>query len=233
MIENHPSIEIEKFAKDVKSALQGNADVELFPSVGTIGDLSTVSKAVVNVSVVSIYIDETSFRSQADHATITEAVYSALAEHPKCKDVFTLGNYTVAVFDTPFKSDIDEVLDSVGKVNTLVKLVNKIYPSSSQLVVYIGMNYGKALLLKSIGGDEPHYVWSGDAVSTAIRLSSPNEERKKETEDTYVNKVYASFTIFNNLKEDYKKLFTKVSSKDYYEATPVNIAMNKWINANV
>lgn len=226
MIDNHSSIEIEKFANDVKIALQRSAEVEEFQNMGEIGDLSSFSKGVVHVAVVSVYIKEDSYRSHADRATITESIYAALAEHPKCKDIFSLGNFIVAVYDTPFKNDIDSVLDCVGKVNALFNLVNKIYGQSMHpnLVRGIGMNYGKALLVKSMEGDVPQYVWSGEAVNTATTLSE-----QAATDD----KVYASFTIFNNLKEDYQKLFKQVPFEDYYEATPVNIVMNKWINANV
>ena len=226
MIESHTSIEIEKFANNVKNALLRNPDVEELQNMGEIGDLSSFSKAVVLVAVASIYIKADSFRSQSDRATITEAIYAVLSEHPKCKDIFSLGNYIVAVFDTPFKNDIDAMLDCVGKVTALFNLANKIYGQSmhAKLVYGVGMNYGKALLVKSMEGDNPKFVWSGDAIGAASTLS------EKATSDS---KVYASFTIFNNLKEDYQKLFNKVPFDDYYEATPVNILMTKWINANV
>lgn len=36
-----------------------------------------------------------------------------------------MGNHVVAIFDTPFKTDIDSTLDCVGKANTLFNLVEK------------------------------------------------------------------------------------------------------------
>ena len=226
MIVNHPSIEIEKFANDVKNALQRNQEVEEHQNMGEVSDFSSFSRAVFYVTVVSVYIEEPSFHSQSDRATITEAVYAALSENTRCKDVFSLGSYIVGIFDTPFKSDIDSALDSVGKVKALFNLVNKVYGQTigTELTSGIGMNYGKALLVKSISGEYPQYVWSGEAVSVATKLSQ---------EASQADKVYAAFTIYNNLKEDYQKLFSKVLLGDCYEATPVNIVMNKWINANV
>ena len=226
MIDNHPSIEIEKFATDVKSALLRNSDVEEFQNMGEIADMVSFRNAVVNVTAVSIYIQGTSYRSQADCATVTEAIFTALSEHSKCKDIVSLGSYIVAVFDTAFKNDIDAALDCVGKVTALFNLVNKIYGQTMHpgISYGVGMNYGKALLTKSMGGENPQYVWSGDAITVATRLSEKASSEKK---------VYASYTIFNNLKEDYQKLFSKAFIENYYEATPVNIARNKWINANV
>ena len=94
----------------------------------------------------------------------------------------------------------------------------------SNLTYGVGMNYAKALLTKSIEGEVPQFTWSGDAITGAMELSERASHDKK---------VCASFTIYNNLKEDYQKLFTKALLEAHYEATPVNIAMNKWINANV
>lgn len=226
MIEKHPSVDIETFASKVKNSLQRNTEVDQFQSMSEIDDMSTFSKAVVYVTAVSVYVEEASYRSQADRATITEAVYTALSEHPKCKDVISLGSYIVGIFNTAFKNEIDSALDSVGKVMALFGLANKIYGQAmhADLTYGVGMNYAKALLTKSTGGDDPQYSWSGDAITVAMKLSEDASHGKK---------VYASFTIYNNLKEEYQKLFTKVLFGDYYEATPVNIAMNKWINANV
>ena len=226
MIDSHPSVEIDKFASDVKNALQRNSDVEEYQNLGEISDLSAIGSAVVYATVVSVYIEENSYRSQSDRATITQAVYTALAENPCCKDVFSLGNKIVGIFNSPFKSDIDSALDSVGKVNALFNLVNKIYRQSMHgtLTCGIGMSYGKVLMVKSLDGEHPQYAWSGEAVSVATKLSTSTSGRAED-------KVCASFSIYNNLKEDYQKLFSRVTG--YYEATPVNIAMNKWINANV
>lgn len=226
MIENHPSIEIEKFSNDVKNALQRNSDIEEYQHLGEIGDLTSFSKGVVYMTTVSVYIKEESYRSLSDRATITKAIYTALAEYSKCKDVFSLGNYIVAVYDTPFKSDIDAALDCVGKVNALFNLVNKIYSQAmhSRMEYGIGMNYGKVLLVNSIGGEAPQFAWSGDVLNAATTLSE---------QASVSNRVFASYTIYNNLKDDYQKLFKRTTFKDYYEATPVNIAMDKWINANV
>ncbi len=226
MIESHRSVEIDKFASDVKNALQRTSDVEEYQNLGEISDLSAIGSAVVYATVVSVYIKEDSYRSQSDRATITKAVYIALAENTRCKDIFSLGNYIIGIFNSPFKSDIDSALDSVGKVKALFNLVNKVYGQSLQspLTCGIGMSYGKVLMIKSLDGERPQYAWSGEAVSDATRLSE-----KASVED----RVCASFSIYNNLKEDYQKLFSKALLEGHYEATPVNIAMNKWINANV
>ena len=228
MIEFHQTIDIDKYAGSIKSALLGNKEIKYYQNIGEIDDWSAFNKGIVNVSVVSVCVDWSDTRSLLDRITIIKAIYEAFCEHPKCKDVLAISDFIVAVFDTPFKIDIDAVLNCVGKINAVFNLVDKIYERSpgDKYVRGIGMYYGKALLMKSIDGEKPEFCWNGEAIDMAVNLS-------KEAKSDDKRKVYASYTIYNNLKEDYQKLFTGVSLENYYKADPVNIALNKWIYANV
>lgn len=227
MIEVHQTIDVNQYSGSIKAALLDNTDVEVFQSFGEIRDLSAFDKGIVYVSVVSVYVDWANSGKQGDRATILKAIYEAFNEHPKCLDIHSLGSYVVAIFDTPFKTDINTILDCVGKVTAMFNLVDKVieHPTITRFTRGIGMNYGKALLVKCLSGEKPEYSWLGEAVGIAIKYS---EEAKLST-----RRVRASYTIYNNLKEDYQKLFSSVSLNNTYEADPVNIAMNKWINANV
>ncbi len=228
MIDFHQTIDIDKYAGSIKSALLGNEEIKDYPNIGEIDDWSVFDKGIVNVSVVSVCIDWSDTRRLTDRVTITKAIYDAFCEHSKCKDVISLGEFIVAIFDTPFKTDIDAVLNCVGKINAVFNLEDKVYerPTNDKFVRGVGMCYGKSLLMKSLGGDDPKYCWNGEAINMAIKLS-------KEAKSDGIRKVYASYTIYNNLKGDYQKMFTRDSLENYYKADPVNIALDKWIHANV
>lgn len=228
MIEFHQTIDIDQYAGSIRSALLGNEEIKVFQNIGEIDDWSVFNKGIVNVSIVSVCVDWSDTKSLSERVTITKAIYEAFCEHSKCKDILSLGDYIVAIFDTPFKTDIDAVLNCVGKINAVFNLVDEVdeRAPNDKYVRGIGMCFGKALLMKSLGGEKPEYCWNGEAIDIANNLS-------KEAKSDDVWKVYASYTIYNNLKEDYQKLFTNVGLKNYYKADPVNIALNKWINANV
>lgn len=228
MIEFHQTIDIDQYAGSIKSALLGKEEIKVFQNVGEIVDWSVFDKGLVYVSVVSVCVDWSNTRSLSNRVTITKAIYEALCEHPKCKEVISLGEFIVAIFDTPFKTDIDAVLNCVGKINAVFNLVDKVdeRTPNDKYVRGIGMCYGKALLMKSLGGERPEYCWNGEAIDMANNLS-------KEAKSDDIRKVYASYTIYNNLKNDYQKLFTNDSLENYYKADPVNIALDKWIHANV
>ncbi len=223
MVKEHNPINIDQYLGKIKSALLGNSEIRMYQNMAEINDLTVFDNGIVYVTVVCVYINWSETRQQTDRITILKAIYEAFAEHSKCNDILAMDSHVVAIFDTPFKTNIDATLDSVGKINAMFNMVEKVY--KSKFSSGIGMHYGKVLLIKSLSGEKPEYAWSGEGIDTAVKLSEAVSLNNK--------KVHASYTIVNNLKDDYQKLFNKATFENYYEADPVNIAMNKWINANV
>lgn len=86
------------------------------------------------------------------------------------------------------------------------------------------MAYGQVLLSICSQNSEPVLNWSGDTFRTAVSFSKDAVSEGM--------RVFAGYTIFNNLKEDYQKLFHRYND-DRYVSYPVNMAMDKWINSNV
>ena len=87
------------------------------------------------------------------------------------------------------------------------------------------MAYGNVLLTTIGAGEQAVCNWSGSTYETATGYA-------KDAAENANSKVLATYIIYNNLKEDYQKLF-KEADKDKYEAYPVNIAMEKSSKSNV
>ncbi len=225
MIVNHSPIDIVDFANRVKTALLQDVDAKVYHTLGEIEVLPEISNAYVNVTVVSVYFESVNVRSATKQTTLIQSVYEIFSENTRCRDVQTFCNYVVAVFDTPFKNDIDDTLDSVGKINALFTLMNKTRKQPSPVIKKgVGMVYGQVLLSNCSRNSIPVLNWSGETFMKAVAYS------KDAVSDS--SRVFASFTIFNNLKEDYQKLFSK-DDEFRYVAYPVNIAMDKWIKSNI
>lgn len=227
MFETHPTIDVDQYADTIKTSILKDGKVETYQCMEEIDELQNVDSVVVKVTAICVSINWNDIRSLSDRATIIKGMYLALMENAKCKDIFSMGDKIMAIFDTPYKKNIDAVLDSVAKLNAMFSLVDKLYTKSSLSGIShgIGMSYGKALLTKINNEERPEYNWGGEALELALKLSEIEQSKD------YI--VRASYTIFNNLKEDYQKLFEKVGFDDYYGANPVNIALNKWIIANI
>ena len=231
MITNHAPIDIATFGSNVKAALQRNAEIKEFQNLGEIEDFSVIDTAYVQVTAVCVYIDRDTVATPSIYTTLVENIARVLSEHPRCCFVQSFEGHVLGIIDTPFKSDIDMALDSVGKINALLNLANKVQADNLKPTVKrgIGMSYGQSLLNIALNPESPVYNWSGGAVKEAVGFA----ELACNDTDNRVRSVYASYTIYNNLKDSYKELFHKDVLDDKYYSDPVNIAFNKWINENV
>lgn len=227
MIEERIPIDTESFANDIISSLKQETEPKILHNLMEVNDLSAVGCAKVYVTVVCVFFDGIDKETPEDHSILHNAIVRIFAENPKCRDIGSHGHYVMAVFDTPFKTDIDNVLDSVGKINATFNIAYNVRKSTRifGLRKGIGMAYGEVLLTTIGSGRSAIYNWDGDAFETAV-------EYAKDAAENANSKVLATYTIYNNLKEDYQKLF-KENGCDCYVAFPVNIAMDKWSKSNI
>lgn len=226
MTTDHKPLDTIEFSNKVKSALFHNADIKSFQSFGAIEDITLLQEAWVTATLVSVFFDKENVQSPKEHSTLVQSIYAFLNENPRCMDIQSFDNFMVAVFETPFKPDIDNALDSVGKINALFNMVNKQHKAAGvgEIKKGIGMIYGQVLMSVLSIELDPVCNWSGETFQTVLSYS-----KEAATEGSL---VYVSYSIYNNLKEDYQKLFSKDLFDNKYLARPVNIAMDKWNNSN-
>lgn len=226
MTTDHKPLDTIEFSNKVKSALFQDADIKSFQSFGAIEDITLLQEAWVTATLVSVYFEKANMQSPMEYSTLVQSIYAFLNENPRCMDIQSFDNCMVAVFETPFKPDIDNALDSVGKINALFKMVNKQHKAAGvgEIKKGIGMIYGQVLMNVLSMESEPICDWSGEIFQTVLSYS-----KEAATEGSL---VYVSYSIYNNLKEDYQKLFRKDPFGNKYFAQPVNIAMDKWNNSN-
>lgn len=98
-------------------------------------------------------------------AFLSECVAIMNAE-TDCKEININGNCVWGVFDTPYKSNIDNVISVAARLNSMIEILNyklrkKRY---SQISVGIGIDYGRALMVKAgySGSGINDAIWMGD-----------------------------------------------------------------------
>lgn len=163
------------------------------------------------------------------HKTIVfSEVTAILMGDPSCIHVFYEGDTVIAVLNTPKKADIDSSLETVAKLNVLPNVFNvKFNASDSNKVTFgIGMTYGDVSFIPIPVNERNNFVFDGEAVVNAVDYA--NKGIKYDDEDNIV----ASFTIYNNLKEDYKGFFTEKTNENVYICNVRNTHMNQWILEN-
>lgn len=160
--------------------------------------------------------------------TVLSEVTAILMSDPSCIHVFYEGDTVIAVLNTPKKADIDSSLETVAKLNVLPNVFNvKFNASDSNKVTFgIGMIYGDVSFIPIPVNERNNFMFDGEAVVNAVDYA--DKGIKSDDEDNIV----ASFTIYNNLKEDYKKFFTEKTDENVYTCSVINTHMNQWVLEN-
>lgn len=144
-----------------------------------------------------------------------------------CKEININGDCVWGVFETPYKSDIDTVFSIAARLNSLIKILNyKLRKKGySQISVGIGMDYGRALMVKAgySGSGLNDVIWMGDVVNSACHIVNKAGRDGKKT-------LVVSSCIYSNLNEHNQKLLntTTIDWTTYYEGNVINTAMDAW-----
>ncbi|TQO99637.1 adenylate/guanylate cyclase domain-containing protein [Vibrio cholerae] len=150
--------------------------------------------------------------------------------NPNCKEIRVDGDCVSAIYDTPSKLDINRVFQDAYSINSLIKTLNyKLTKRSiTQINVGIGIDYGRALMIKSgyKGSSLNEIVWMGDVVNNASNLCN-NANKGLGNLGIFVSNVF-----HNNLNEHNQNLLSKNWTHDCYHGDVINTAMNNWHNEN-
>ena len=143
----------------------------------------------------------------------------------QCREISINGDCVWCVFDTPKKTDIDIAFDAAAKANSLIDVLNyKLHKKGYQTYdANIGMDYGRALMHKAgyKGSQINDVVWMGDVINSACHLCG-------EDRGLFGKRIFLSKIIYQNLKEDYKKL-CQVYFNSIYHSSAINIELSNWL----
>lgn len=147
---------------------------------------------------------------------------------PKCKEVNINGDCVWAVFDTPYKDDIDNAYAAACEANALVNILNyKLEKKGYKTYkVGIGLDYGRALMIKAghKGSAINDVVWMGDVVNQSCHLAAKGNAAYSNGKP-----IMLSTVIYNNLNDHNKKLCSYNNSLLCYQSNAVSIQMDNWL----
>lgn len=93
-----------------------------------------------------------------------------------CKEININGDCVWGVFETPNKSDVDNVLSVAAQLNSMVKILNYKLSKKNyeEISVGIGVADGVALMVKAgySGSGINDVIWMGDVVNSACHLAN-------------------------------------------------------------
>lgn len=169
-------------------------------------------------------------------AFISETV-AVLNGEGSVREVNIVGDCVWAVYNTPQKSDIDDVFSVAARVNILENvLAFKMEKAglSTPIRFGIGLSYGRALMIKAghKGSAINDVVYMGDVVNQAAHLANLGGKGANAWGGGSP-RIHMDGVFQQNLNEHNQGLTRAVQSypRAVYASDAVNTAMSDWLNA--
>ena len=157
---------------------------------------------------------------------ISELV-AVMRDHSRVAEINIEGDCVWGVFDTPKVSHVNELFSVAAKTSSMIDILNWRFDISGydQLSVGIGLDYGRALMLKAgySGSGINNVVWMGDVVNRASELCSYGSR------DLFDDRLMVSSTFRGILNEHNQGLLTWHGNRSCYHGNVINLEMDKWL----
>lgn len=168
--------------------------------------------------------------------SFTSEIITLMNDSVNSRQIGVRGDCVYGVFSTPTKDDVYELMNIAAYINTLVKMLNKLFEKKGypSIFVGIGVAIGEDLIIKAgkKGTGINDRIWIGKAVIDACVLADKaGRNFKKEigfNEDAYINFIDKLI----EQKPDAKTWFTNYyeNGKTEYYADLINSEFDEWVN---
>ena len=164
---------------------------------------------------------------------IDKVMYDIFRDNDSCVDVLHVGHYYIGVFYAPQTINIDNVLDTMGRLNAALSVLDIKFKKnlSMSLGGVMTADFGEIMYSKGLA---PYESWQGIPLNNVIALCDEVYSKDKKE---YDGVTLISDSIKINLKEEYAKFFnTELSSTEHtiksYKGYVVNTGMYNWVKQN-
>ena len=162
---------------------------------------------------------------------IDKVMYDIFRDNDSCVDVLHVGHYYIGIFYAPQTINIDDVLDTMGKLNAVLSVLDIKFKKnlSMSLGGVMAADFGEIMHSMDCA---PYESWQGIPINNVIALC--DEVYSKGNDYDGITVISDSIKI--NLKEEYAKFFNteldSTSSIKSYKGYVVNTAMYNWVKQN-
>lgn len=185
--------------------------------------------AVVCVKVRFNYLNLSSEVVKA-YRIIDKVMYDIFRDNDSCVDVLHVGHYYIGVFYAPQTINIDNVLDTMGRLNAALSILDIKFKKNLDMSLggVMAADFGEIMHSMDL---TPYESWQGIPINNVIALCDEVYSKDKKE---YDGVTLISDSIKINLKEEYAKFFnTELSSTEHtiksYKGYVVNTGMYNWV----
>lgn len=255
----HNKFSVEKILNDIDTILSSSVgDIEVSPiayGIDAIADGYEVASASVVCLKVNIQHCDDVAETLKIYRMLQKNIVSIFQDNDDCIDIIIEGDIFIGVFNTPMRRQVDEILETMAKLNALIDILSaKLKANASSVTIngLISADYGTVYLIDCSDAFKPISLNTtlDDSKSSENESRQPmrhikfgtwhgkpfNRVRKYvESVSDDDNPIIISGILKMNLKEEYKKYFKEQADNialDSYSANLVNVEMKQWLVAN-
>lgn len=167
--------------------------------------------------------------------SFTSEVLEILRDKPNLREIGIRGDCVYAIYTTPSKQQIDEIITSAAYINTLLKMLNRLFYEKNlpEITAGIGISSAQELVVKAgrKGTGLNNKVWIGNAVTKSACFSSIGNKNGNRP-------IILSPCTYSNIKEaeDHPEWFSKKHDNTlgtYYDCNLIITSFDKWIEGGM
>lgn len=163
--------------------------------------------------------------------SFTSEVLEVLRDKTNLREIGIRGDCVYAIYTTPQKKQIDEIMTSAAYINSLLKMLNQLFYKKNlpEITAGIGISSAQELVVKAgrKGTGLNNKVWIGDAVTKSANFSSLGNKNGN-------GPIIISSCTYSNIKdaENHPNWFSKKKDNElgiYYDCNIIITDFDEWI----
>ncbi len=232
------SYDYKKGKQSIINILNSDIDVEESDKIPMADAVWTYANGI-RAWVGAIFIDlrnSTEFFKKSNPIIVAKVIRAYTSEVIQIMNMTTLnreigirGDAVYGIYSVSKQQQVNEVFNIACYLNTQMKMLNKLLTKKGYAAIKAGIGYAisKDLIIKSgkKGTGINDRVWIGESLSKADELSKITNKGTKP--------IAISSSVYSNLSEENKRLFTFNQSKQAHYADVVISDFNKWIDGGM
>ena len=172
----------------------------------------------VKAAVVCVKYKSEEHVGRINTCILVSEILAVFRDSNLCRDAICVGEYIVGFFNTPYKANVDELIETVAKINSVKDLIrNRLYKHNLFMPqVCIAVEYGKCFVNNyQSDGLIPFVSWHGESVERVMKLA-----------DNYMNEE-------DDIRDEIIKISYKLIENNKNEDTSCNVLIDKIIGEGV
>lgn len=229
------TFDIEKSLDRIDKMLTASDDYHILQSLHSIDKMEDDRAVYIPCVIIYIQVRPTMEKSESikdeavvkKHRCLISEIFSILEGSDNCYGYQFVGNSFIAFMRCVEKSDMDKAFEIAAKVKSIVDIINFKLNKYNIVSTRIGIAIDKGWMLRMtqsfVNSERSGMLWDGYMVERVRQMAS------YAGSSLYDQTIMISKAVYDDLNDNYQKLFSYNNTRNCYNSSAVNIYMNNWL----